>query len=183
MARVNLLDKTTAPTEISQFFANGDPGPIPSSLANVADLTAVALPFIGRSLGPSTIPYRTKEIVILRASARLACRYCTQTHSVVALDAGLGLEEVAALRGERSIDSAFKEPSELALIAWTDVISDGAAPIGGEAMARLREHFSEAEVVEVTMTACTTILLNRYATALDLPVAEAHAGLLAEHGW
>lgn len=144
---------------------------------------SAALPFIGRSLGPSTIPIRTKEIVILRASAKLACRYCTQTHSAVALEAGLSAEEVAALRGERPVEGTFAAPAEVALIAWTDAIAAGAAPVEEDVLTQLKQHFAEPDVVELTMTACTTILLNRYATALDLPVADAHTTFLAKYGW
>ena len=107
MARVNLVaDAKQAATEIQHFFAEGDPGPIPGSLALVPDLMAAALPFMARTLGPSAIAHRTKEVVILRASHKLRCRYCTDTHTAVALGVGLSKNEVAALRGERSINEA-----------------------------------------------------------------------------
>lgn len=184
MARVNLVaDAKQAATEIQHFFAEGDPGPIPGSLALVPDLMAAALPFMARTLGPSAIAHRTKEVVILRASHKLRCRYCTDTHTAVALGVGLSKNEVAALRGERSIDDAFPSPATQALIAWTDAIADGSAPIPEARLDLLSQHFTQPEVVELTLVATATIMLNRYATALDLPVNPAHVAVLAEHGW
>ena len=126
MARVKLYEARDIETTLEPFYANGFPGPIPASAAQVPDLALAAIPFVMRSLGPSEgVNARTKEIVILRASAKLQCQYCTQTHTVVALDSGLSTEEVAALRGETSPEAAFMTPKELSLIAWTDAVAQG----------------------------------------------------------
>jgi AhpD family alkylhydroperoxidase len=182
MSRAPILDESNAPAAAKPFYAKGNPGPIAGTLANVPDLMQVALPFIMRSLGPSTIGMRTKEIVILRASALQKCRYCTQTHSVIALDAGLTTDEVKALRGEGDVRQTFGSAAALALIAWTDVVAVGPGNVEESTYGRLREHFSPAEIVELTMTIGTTLLLNRYATALDLPTTEAHLLRLSQAG-
>lgn len=183
MARVKLIEESEAVAEAKPFYANGYPGPIPASLAHVPDLMAAALPFLGRVLGPSDIDLRTKEVVILRASYKLGCNYCTQTHSVVALGAGLTPTQVAALRGGGPIEAVFTDPATRALVAWTDAIADGAAPVPSTALEALAGHYAAPQIVELTLVAAATIMLNRYATALDLPVAPAHLATLAEHGW
>ena len=43
----------------------------------------VTMPFLDAALGPSAVDARTKELVILRTSAVMGCRYCIQTHTVV----------------------------------------------------------------------------------------------------
>jgi AhpD family alkylhydroperoxidase len=184
MARVKLYEAPDVDATLEPFYANGFPGPIPASAAQVPELALVAVPFIMRSLGPSeSVNARTKEIVILRASAKLQCQYCTQTHTVVALDSGLSTEEVAALRGEASPDAAFTTPQELNLIAWTDAVAQGPRAVPAELQEELANHFTEPQIVELTWTAATTVMLNRYATALDLPVAAPHLEVLASHGW
>jgi AhpD family alkylhydroperoxidase len=183
MSRVTLIDATTAAPAAAPFFANGDPGPVPASLAQVPDLMAAALPFIGRAYAATTLDTRTKEIVILRVSARAGCRYCTQTHSVVALGAGLTPAEVGALRGEHSVEETFSNERDRALVAWSDAIAAVPQGVGDAAFTALAAHFSQPDVVELTVVAGVTLLLNRYATALDLPVNAAHAALLATHGW
>jgi alkylhydroperoxidase family enzyme len=101
----------------------------------------------------------------------------------VALGAGLTRDEVTALRGERPIESTFETPLDFALVDLADAIADGGSPVAQGVLTRLTTFFSEGDVVELTMTACTTLLLNRYATALDLPVADSHLKMLAEFGW
>src|SRR6266851_7657616 len=97
-AAVALLSREQAPLLAQPFFAGGDPGPIVAVLAHVPEALEVALPFIGMVLGPSAIGVRTKEIAILRTSARASCRYCVEAHTVAALDVGFTAAEVRSLR-------------------------------------------------------------------------------------
>jgi AhpD family alkylhydroperoxidase len=182
MSRIPMVDERGAAPGAKPFYAKGDPGPIVATLAHVPDLMQVALPFVSRALSPSEIPLRTKEIVVLRASPRQQCRFCTQTHTAVALDAGLGLPEVRALRGETPVGEAFHAPADRALVAWTDAVAAGPAPVDQRLLDELRRHFSDAQVVELTLVAGATVMLNRFATAFDLPTSEAHLRRIARAG-
>ncbi|MEX2291812.1 MAG: carboxymuconolactone decarboxylase family protein [Mycobacteriales bacterium] len=164
-----LVEAASAPLLARDLFASGDPGPVAASLAQVPELLAPTLPFLGAVLGPSWISLRDKEIVILRTSAVLGCRYCTEAHTVVALDSGLTRDEVRALRGELPLDDAFPEPADLALVAWCDAVAHGADADLERARAALVA--DDARVVELTLLVSTTVLLNRYATALALPTS------------
>lgn len=182
MPMVSLFSAKNAPVSVSQFFAAGDPGPIPSSLAHIPDIMQKALPFIGATLGPSGINIRTKEIVILRASVLQKCRYCVNTHSFVARNNGLSHEEVKALRNHGDVTKAFTDEGERVLIRWTDAVALGPQDISNNLRKEFSKHFSEAEVVELTLLVGATVMLNRYATALDLPVAEPHLAFLKKEG-
>jgi AhpD family alkylhydroperoxidase len=173
MSRVSLVEASQAPLSSRSFYAKGDPGPIISSMAHVPELLGQAAPFIGAIFGPSAVSARLKEIVVLRTSARLRCRYCIQTHMAVALDAGLSRDEVLALRGEGPAASAFSDPRELALLEWTDALAAGSEPIDDHLSAKVRETFTEPEIVELTLLSGATIMLNRYCTALNLPTSAA----------
>ena len=164
------LGADQAPLLARPYFASGDPGPIVAALAQVPELLEVAMPFLGTALGPSGIDRRTKEIVIVRVSALAGCRYCVQAHTVVALDAGLSRDQVTALRAETPVEDSFTDARELALIAWADLVA-GPGPVSDAARAAVRAHFADHEVVELTALAGTTLLLNRFATALALPTA------------
>lgn len=166
--RVALLDAASAPLLAQPLFANGDPGPIASSLAQVPELLGPTLPFLGAVLGPSWISLRDKEIVILRTSAVMGCRYCTQAHTVVALDSGLTLAEVRGLRGDVPVDDAFPGADDRALVAWCDAVAHG---IESDLTAGREALGDDARVVELTLLVATTLLLNRYATALALPTS------------
>lgn len=182
MALVSLFNASNAPESVCQFYANGDPGPIASSLAHVPDIMQKTLPFVVATLGPSKIDIRTKEIVILRASALQECRYCTSTHSFIARNSGLSKDEVISLRAHDDGTKAFPDEREKLLIRWTNAVAVGPQEISAELKEEFKKHFSEAEVVELTLLAGATVLLNRYATALDLPVAATHLEFLKNEG-
>ncbi len=184
MPLVKKLAPDDAPITVRNYFAAGDPGPLVSTIAQVPELLQVTLPFIGKALGPSSIDIRTKEIVILRASAVQACKYCVNTHSFVARNSGLSHAEVLALRNvnTNSKNDADFNQRESTLIEWTDVISSTAAPISADLKKRFSDLFSEAEIVELTLLVGATVMLNRYATALELPTDETHLSFLQEEG-
>jgi len=119
---------------------------------------------------------------VLRISARLKCRFCTQTHTAVAMDAGLSVPEVRALRDQRApMDDLFHDTSERALIAWSDRFADS-GPITDEDHAILAAHFAPYEIVELAMIAGATMMLNRFCTALSLPPSDAVVARLAAEG-
>lgn len=166
--RVALVDEASAPLLARPFFSGGDPGPIVASLAQVPELLGPTASFLGAVLGASWISLRDKEIVILRTSAVMGCRYCMQAHTVVALDSGLSLSEVRALRGELPVEEAFADAADRALVAWCDAVAHGVEADIAQARRAIGD---DARVVELTLLASTTVMLNRYATALALPTA------------
>lgn len=183
MPLVSLLNANTAPDSVKQIFANGDPGPIASSLAHIPDIMLTALPFISATLGPSKIAdVRTKEIVILRASAVQQCKYCVNTHSFVARNSGLSRDEVKALQGSGDATIAFTQEREKILIRWSEAVAVGPQDVPAKLKGEFKKYFNEAEVVELTLLVGATILLNRYATVLELPVAAAHLEFLKNEG-
>ena len=165
MAKIELLSRDQAPLLARPFFEGGDPGPIAAALATVPELMEVGLPFIGAVYGPSSVAPRLKEIVVLRVSAANRCRYCTETHTGVARRMGFAADELAALRGEAPPPGRW-DARELALLSFSEALSDRP----GEAVELLRPHFPEHEIVELVTLGSVTVMLNRFATALELPV-------------
>lgn len=168
---VPLIGPGQAPLLARPYYAAGDPGPIVAALAQVPELLVVTMPFLAAVLGPSAVPARTKELVILRASARAACRYCVESHTVLARDIGLSVAEVAALRGVAEVDAVFPEEADRAVIGWCDAMVD-TGPVDGEARRRLLAVVADHEVVELTLLVAATLLLNRFCTALELPTSD-----------
>ena len=178
---VALIEADQAPLLARPYFAAGDPGPIVAALATVPELLEVTAPFLGAVLGPGAIAARLKEIVILRTSARASCRYCVEAHTVVALDTGLSLVEVRALRGEAEVGAVFADAAEQAVIRWCDALV-GTGPLPPDVAPALRGVFADHEVVELTLLATTTLLLNRFCTALGLPTSPEVLGRLTTEG-
>lgn len=182
MTSVRPITPEQAPLLARPYYADGDPGPIVGTLAHVPELLGPALSFIGPALGASALSFRTKEIVIVRTSAVAGCRFCVQTHSAVALDAGLTPEEVRALLDAAADPAgAFPAPRETALLRWVDVVARP-GPVSDEAREAVLGHWAEHEVVELTTVVGTTLFLNRFATALALPTSADVVSRLAGEG-
>jgi AhpD family alkylhydroperoxidase len=185
MALVDVLGPDQAPLLAAPYYTGGDPGPIAATLAHVPELLELALPFIGTVLSASSIDFRTKEIVILRTSCVMGCRYCIDSHTPVALDSGLTDTQVRALRDEPgfALYDAFPSDRDRALLAWTDEVAGGKGSVDQTANSAITAAFEQHEIVELTLLIATTVLLNRYATALQLPVGDGTATRLAADGF
>ena len=185
---VPALEAEDAPLLMRPYYAGGDPGPILATMAHVPELTEVAMPFLGAALGASSVDFRTKEIVIVRTSALLGCRYCIDSHSTVALDAGLSFDQVLALREsaasttDAELTPAFPSRRERALITWIDAVAFGRGAIAASANEAIKANFADHEIVEITVLIGATMMLNRYATALQLPVGLSTLERLAVEG-
>ena len=165
MAKVQLLTAEQAPLLVRSYYEQGDPGPIAAALANAPELMEVTQPFLGAVYGPTSVEPRLKEIVVLRVSSANGCRYCTETHTGVAREMGFEQDEVAALRGEGPAPERWDERERAAL-----VFSEALSNRPEAAVEVLRPHFAEPQIVELVTLASTTVMLNRFATALELPV-------------
>jgi AhpD family alkylhydroperoxidase len=180
---VQLVEASQAPLLARPYYGNGDPGPIVSALAQVPELLEVAMPFIGMVLASSAIPLRTKEIVILRTSEVLECRYCVQSHSVVALDAGLTRAEVDALRSPSPAGHVFDDAAEQVLVEWTDAVAGDRGAVRSELTTAMKQHFRDHELVELTTVVGVTMMLNRFCTTLGLPTSPGVLARLAAEGF
>ena len=164
------------------YFADGDPGPIVAALAQVPELLGPTAAFLSAALGPGAASTRHKEIAILRTSWLQGCRYCTEAHSVVALDSGLTAEEVRALRADEPLAAGFTDPAERSLIEWIDTMARS-GPVPSQLWASTRAFWPEHLLVELSVTIGATIFLNRFATCFELPSAPAVVERLAAEGW
>lgn len=164
MAKVDLITRERAPLLAVPFYVDGDPGPVVAALAHVPELLEVTVPFMSAVFGPTALDPRLKEIVVLRTSSANRCGYCTDTHTRVARRMGFAPDELAALRGEGAPPARWT-PHERAAFAFAEAISERPA----ESVGGLWPHFGEAVVVELVTLAAATIMLNRLATALELP--------------
>jgi AhpD family alkylhydroperoxidase len=166
MSRVELLAADQAPLSARPYYpGDGNASPIVRALAQVPELLEVAMPFIARVFGPTSVGPRTKEIVVLRVSALNGCRYCVDAHTVAAWDAGLTRTETAGLCGGGAGFSAAEEE----LVTFCDAFCAAPAPMPDDVVGRLRAHFAQHEVVELSLLAGATAMLNRFCTTLELP--------------
>lgn len=182
MPRVELLNADTAPLTVGQFFTDGNPGPIVAALASVPELVAPTLAFVGPALSAGAIGTRAKEFAILRTSALQGCTYCIHAHTAASLDVGLTHSEIRALRGEEPLEDGFPSAADRALIGWIDALAGATGPIPDDVWSTAREHWPEHALVEICVTVGATMLLNRFATGLQLPTSDSTLQRLTAEG-
>lgn len=101
------------------------------------------------------------ELVKIRASQINGCAYCIHKHTSDARLAGERDERMLLLPVWREAKVIFT-PREQAALAWTEVVTRlTGAPIPDADFAVLQPHFSEAEIVRLTVAIGMINLLNR----------------------
>ena len=118
------------------------------------------------------------ELVRIRASQINQCAFCIDLHATEARAAGESERRIVALSAWRH--SPFYTSRERSALAWTEAVTLIAhTPPDGELLRTMLDHFSEAELVNLTM-ACNAINnWNRLAIAfrLEPPAAEPGEGV------
>jgi AhpD family alkylhydroperoxidase len=167
-SRVPLLRREEAPPLAREWYReDGSASPLLSSLASAPDLLETLMPWLDQIMGESSIDLATKELVIVRVSQLCGCRYCLAAHAPAALAAGVSEEQVHAVCDQAPL--AGLPPRERAIVSWVDQITWEAGAVTDELVAQTLEHVREDELIELTLLAGTTRMLNQYCTALDLP--------------
>ena len=109
------------------------------------------------------------ELVKLRASIMNGCAYCVDMHTKDARKAGESEQRLYAIPVWR--ETPFFTARERAALAWTEAVTD--LPRTGapdETFAEVAEHFSEEELVALTMAIVTINGWNRLAVGFRNPV-------------
>ena len=117
----------------------------------------------GAIMGAGPVDRRTKELVYLTCSYANACAYCMAAHVASSKKAGVSEAEQSALQAGR--DEEFP-PAERAAIAYArDLTQTGSA---ARTRATLKAHFSDEQIVELTLVASMANFTNRFNNGLGV---------------
>ena len=116
-----------------------------------------------------TTSRRTRELMILHGARISETAYEWAHHVPLALQAGVTQSEVDRLF-EGEFADTFSE-AEIAALRLADEITRGPAA-SQECMAAVAAHYSEAEIIELTLTASFYVCVGRMLKSLDVPLEE-----------
>jgi alkylhydroperoxidase family enzyme len=109
---------------------------------------------------------RLRELAIVRIASAASYGYALQQHvPTIAVPDGVSLEECGALKDWRA--SKFFDEAERAALAYVDAMIAG-PHVPDTVFDAVRKHYSEREVVELTVLVGTYIMHNRVFTALKV---------------
>ena len=131
-----------------------------------------AMESLGNAVYPGgSLPRELKELIILQSSINNSCQFCTNSHIDIAK--GLGISEDPVNMLETTGDLP---PAHTCALAYLDAIFEDSNRIPESMFCQLREHFGEAEIVELTFLIGYINMLNWFNNALQVE----YRGELAE---
>lgn len=154
-------------------------------MARWPELVAAMMPVVGLIYGPGKVSMELKRMVATITSAAGGCQYCV-AHTALGLDqAGVAADKQAAI-WEFDTHALFTE-AERAALAYARGAGQSPSAVTDADFARLREHYDDGEILEITAVIALFGFLNRWNSSLGVPLEEMpleHARVhLAETGW
>jgi AhpD family alkylhydroperoxidase len=111
---------------------------------------------------------RLHELVKLRASQVNGCAYCIDMHSKDARAMGETEQRIYALDAWR--ETPFYNERECAALAWTESVTRiGDAHVSDALYEQARQHFSDQELIRLTMAVVAINAWNRWCIAFQVP--------------
>jgi uncharacterized peroxidase-related enzyme len=139
------------------------PNPFFRAMAHRPEVLKNFPPLYGAVMGPGPVARRIKELVYLTCSYTNSCAYCIAGHVTGARKAGITEEELAAL--EAGQDQIFPA-AERAAIAYARELTRTAR--GATTREELGAHFTDQQIVEITLVAGMANLTNRFNNGLGI---------------
>jgi alkylhydroperoxidase family enzyme len=123
----------------------------------------------------NTVDARLKYLVELKGARMIGCEFCVDLGSQICRNSGLSDEELLALPRYRQSE-LFTEREKLALDYTVGVIRTP-VEVTDELFARMKEHFSHEQLVEITAL-LTVVNLNRFNAAFGIGSAGFSEGMV-----
>src|SRR5258708_4493879 len=186
MARVRDIEAAELPADLAEIYREfaGEYGPFRNQVAVFAHVPSALRHLMGMLLElrrAQTLPKRALELAIVTVSKLNACDYCVAHHTPFLAVEGVspaGAERLLDYRDHPELDDRDKLVVEYAIAAW-----EQPGRIPDRLFQRLRRHFSEAQIVELTLRITLCGFFNKFNDALQIEEEpEAAARLAAAAG-
>jgi alkylhydroperoxidase family enzyme len=122
-----------------------------------------------------TVDERLKYLLELKGAQTIGCEFCVDLGSQICRNSGLRDEELLALPRYRQSD-LFTEREKLAL-DYTIAVMRTPVEVTDELFARMKEHFSDEQLVEITAL-LTVVNLDRFNAAFGIGSAGFSQGMV-----
>lgn len=108
-----------------------------------------------------------RSLVTVRVSQINWCRFCVDINSATLLDRGVPLAQIEDLERWRNSDR-FEEKERLAL-EYAEAMTRSDLEVDDDLMVRLRRHFDDDAIVELTGLIAFQNMSSKFNSALDVP--------------
>ncbi len=141
----------------------------PARLWGRMPLTFLWLTLLYRSIDRARSPIEPelRALVQVRVSQINACAFCIDANSAAALERRAAPQKLAAL--EAFASSPLLSERERAALAYAEAATDPAKRVDDACFARLRPHFDDQAIVELTALVAYQNLSSKFNSALAVP--------------
>ena len=182
MARVRSIPSTELPPDLAAIYERfaADYGPFRNQVAVLAHVPAALrhlMPMLMELRAAATLPKRYLELAIVAVSKLNECAYCVAHHTPFLVPEGISAEGVARVldfRDHPEFDAVDRLVVEYTIAAWNSPNRIPAA-----LFERLRAHFPEAQIVELTLRITLCGFFNKFNDALGIEEEEEAAARMA----
>ncbi|MDH3221373.1 MAG: carboxymuconolactone decarboxylase family protein [Gammaproteobacteria bacterium] len=119
-------------------------------------------------LKDGVLDWKTKELLILKATQRNDCQYCVVQHERVSDMLGIPPEKIADLDGDKYKTSPHFTDGEKALLDLTVQIGEDANRVSNELWKRLHANWSEPQIVDAVFVITIYIAVSKFGDALGV---------------
>ena len=123
------------------------------------------------------VDWKTKELIILKSTLENECEYCVTQHEVVSRRLGIADEKVADLKGVVYRTSPHFNEAERSILDLTLQIRDDANRVSDKLWARVSEHWTEKQAVEIVYVITTYIAVSKFGDTLRVELEPVFSGL------
>lgn len=169
MARVQPLPSAALPPEAAEIYERfaSAYGPFRNQAAVMAHVPSALTHLMSLLMelkAQKNLPWRYVELAIVVTSKLNACPYCVAHHTRPLEVEGLSRAAIDRLPEAHGVDE-LTEVDRL-VVDYATAVTKDAGRIRDRLFERLREHFSEAQIVELTLRIALCGFFNRFNDAL-----------------
>ncbi len=186
MARVRDIDPHELPADLARIYEDfaGTYGPFRNQVAVFAHIPPALrhlMPLLMELRAAQTLPKRYLELAIVAVSKLNECEYCVAHHAPFLAIEGVSPEGARRIL-EYSDNPEFDETDRL-VVEYAIAVTERPNRLPETLFARLRRHFGDAQIVELTLRIALCGFFNRFNDALQIEEeAEAASGVAALGG-
>jgi uncharacterized peroxidase-related enzyme len=171
--RIPLLERDQVTPEVANVYDAllKARGVVPNMFKTLAHTPALALATAGylkALLSDGALSGAYKELIATRLSVLLGSEYAIKAHALSARQKGASEAQIAAARGDYE-NGPFTEVEKLGLRA-AERLHRSPAEITDEFFATLKQHFTDAQIIELIAAASAFELFPRFVDGLRIPI-------------
>ncbi len=180
MQRLPKIERNDVSGNLAAFYdaVTGLLGRVPNfyrTISHAPWFAMLLLPFnaaVQRQWPGSRLSGRVKELVVIKTSHVNGCRYCYAHNTALGHAAGITDEEVAEISSNDFLESQTLSNAEIEAVRWAEAVTLNRAGGDDALYAELKRHFTEAEIVELTIVSAMFNMINRLNDSLQVPIED-----------